>query len=800
MTNLVQRLKPWLMPLLVLALMGTIPFLGFLFSDKMFYGSDQIGGYCNYTKMAEMLRQFKVFGWHPWYLSGQPTLDAIFGEILYPLFWPILLAFDTKRALGLLFWSHTLFAGLAALVLFRHSFKLERWPAVAVACGYMLNLNFLSVMQGGHTGKVYIMAWLPLALHGLIQLLSRRARWFHPVLLAGSIGMMVLTSHLQMVYYILIGFFVYLCWRLVEMWKNKEGFKAIGTKLVAFWVAILLGLGLSMPVFYPPMQYTKQFSVRNTAEKTTFEHATSWSIHWEEAASLVVPEFNGINEKYWGHNAFKLNSEYAGIAITVLGIAAAVVLRNRWSWFWLTVAILALLNALGANTPFYALIYGFDTPGGLKISVPGIRNFRAPSMIMFWWALSLTALTALWFKAMEEAETWERSRRDKVRKGLVKAAAITAGVLVLMAILPDVVFSTWTSIFAPAEGKDIAQLWEANSGSFQAGAFRTALLAGGLLYLSSLWIDGRIKRPVMVGAFLLAIAIDIFPLAGKFLNTFSYSDYYAEEPALTAISQDTGSWRAMEMPGSTFPGQMILYGIHTAGGFADNEMAHMQQFRSKDFKRVLHGLKQFQDGSIAGSRTLDLLNVKYLVFRAGEDRSAPLGIAPNRSVLPRIRLVSSVLPVALDEQLDKTLDTTFAYRTQVLLDPAEVAKDPIAKSLVNAPVDSAVPGTVSWSNPDPDNWTISVNTPKAALVALSEPWYIHWFATVDGKPAPILRTNFALRSIAVPAGQHEIKMTYHSAWVSFGFKVAGACALALAVWAAVGFALQRHRKETDVAV
>lgn len=799
MTNLVQRLKPWLMPLLVLLAMGTIPFLGFLFSGKMFYGSDQIGGYCNYTKMAEMIKAGHIFGWHPWYLSGMPTLDAIFGEVMYPLFWPVMELFDTKRALGLLFWTHTLLSGLSATVLFRRSFKLERWSSIAVASAYMLNLNFLSVMQGGHTGKVYIMAWLPMALHCLIQLLSRKARWYHPLGLSATIGLMVLTSHLQMVYYILIGFFVYLCWRLVEMWKAKEGYALMGGKLLGFWVAILLGVGLAMPVFYPPMQYTKQFSVRNTAEKTTFEHATSWSIHWEEAASLVVPEFTGINDNYWGKNPFKLNSEYAGIAITVLGIAAAVVLRNRWSWFWLSVAILALLNALGANTPFYSIIYGFDLENGTKISVPGIRNFRAPSMIMFWWSMALCALTALWFKAMEEAEKWDAARREKVRKGLLKAAGITAGVLILMAIVPDTVYSIWTSTLGQA-GERADALWAKNSGAFQLGAFRSALLAGGLLLLSSLWIDGRIKRPVMVGAFLLALALDIFPLAGKFMNTFNYDDYYAEDPAVASLQADKSTWRALELPGSTFSGQLILYGIQSAGGFADNEMAHMQQFRSKDFKRVMHGLKQLPDGTIAGSRTLDLLNVKYLIFRAGEDRSSPLGIAPNRSVLPRIRLVSSVQAVPLDGQLDKILDTTFAYRTQVLLDPAEAAKDPIAKSLVNAPVDSVVPGSVKWTNPDPDNWTISVNTPKAALVALAEPWYIHWHATVDGKPAEILRTDFALRSIAVPAGQHEIKMTYHSDWVEFGFKVAGGCVAALALWGVVGFALQRRRKETDVAV
>ena len=46
--------------------------------------------------------------------------------------------------------------------------------------------------------------------------------------------------------------------------------------------------------------------------------ARSWSLHPEEVGSLVVPQFGGYqsareNNRYWGRNAAKLNSEYFGI-------------------------------------------------------------------------------------------------------------------------------------------------------------------------------------------------------------------------------------------------------------------------------------------------------------------------------------------------------------------------------------------------------------------------------------------------------------------------------------------------------
>jgi uncharacterized membrane protein YfhO len=43
------------------------------------------------------------------------------------------------------------------------------------------------------------------------------------------------------------------------------------------------------------------------------------------------------------------------------------------------------------------------------------------------------------------------------------------------------------------------------------------------------------------------------------------------------------------------------------------------------------------------------------------------------------------------------------------------------------------------------------------------PW--GWEATIDGKPAEIGRVNYVLRAMAIPAGTHEITMTFDPASV-----------------------------------
>lgn len=781
-----RKLAGVLAPLLVLLVLGSIPFLGFLFSGKMLYGSDQIGGFGNYVQHQQALRHFTIPGWHPWYLSGMPTLDAIAGDLPYPLFWVAALLLPAHKILGFMMWGHVILAGFGAFLLLRRAFDLDRWAATALSAAWMLNMNIISIIQGGHTAKVYIQAWLPFGLYFLIRLLGPKARFWHPLGLAVSVALMISTSHLQMTYYALIAYGIYLLWRLWEILRGEGALPArlglAARKAATFWGAILLGVGLALPVLQPPMKYVKEFSVRNTEEKTSFEHATSWSLHPEEIGSLAFPEFAGLNENYWGRNPFKLNSEYAGLTLTVLGLAAVFAIRTRWAWFWGTIALLSLLNALGAHTPFYRLIY--------DLNVPGIRNFRAASMVMFLWAASLLALSAMWLKTLELSEKWKEADRQRWIKRLWIAAGAVGGIFLLAGMAPGFVHDLWPSNAGLPDWRAYEN-WPAAIDGFRLGAFRTAILGGGLLALSALRMGGNLPSAGFSAGLLLVTAVDLLPLAPKFVKTFHHDDYYAPEPMLQALQQDTGTFRVADLPGSLQSGALMLYNLQTMGGFADNEMAHMQQFRGKDWQRTMKGLSQNPDGTVGGSRVMDLLNVKYLLYRQGE--TSPLGVAVNRTVLPRARLVASVRTLPLEAQLEGIFDTSFDHRSQVLLDPSEPL-DPAAKALVGAVPDSLPVGTVAWKNPDTDHWTYSVNAARPALLVLAEPWYPHWKAKVDGKDAPLLRVDYALRAVAVPAGAHEVVLEFRSDWGARAGQAMYASFGALLLWLGLWAAWSRFRK------
>ena len=72
---------------------------------------------------------------------------------------------------------------------------------------------------------------------------------------------------------------------------------------------------------------------------------------------------------------------------------------------------------------------------------------------------------------------------------------------------------------------------------------------------------------------------------------------------------------------------------------------------------------------------------------------------------------------------------------------------------------------------------VDVDTPGPALLRLADLWYPDWVATVDGRPAEILRADYLLRAVAVPAGRHVVEFRFASPAMRRGLIVSGASLL-----------------------
>ncbi len=61
---------------------------------------------------------------------------------------------------------------------------------------------------------------------------------------------------------------------------------------------------------------------------------------------------------------------------------------------------------------------------------------------------------------------------------------------------------------------------------------------------------------------------------------------------------------------------------------------------------------------------------------------------------------------------------------------------------------------------EPNRLLLETDALAPTVLVVSEIFYPGWAATIDGRPAPILLTDYLLRGVALPAGQHKVEMRY----------------------------------------
>jgi hypothetical protein len=88
---------------------------------------------------------------------------------------------------------------------------------------------------------------------------------------------------------------------------------------------------------------------------------------------------------------------------------------------------------------------------------------------------------------------------------------------------------------------------------------------------------------------------------------------------------------------------------------------------------------------------------------------------------------------------------------------------------------------------EPQRVELRASLDRPGLVILADAYYPGWRLTIDGKIAPIFRTNRMMRGAAVPAGEHKLVYTYEPRSFALGAVVslAGAIALLAVVWSPV---------------
>ncbi len=92
--------------------------------------------------------------------------------------------------------------------------------------------------------------------------------------------------------------------------------------------------------------------------------------------------------------------------------------------------------------------------------------------------------------------------------------------------------------------------------------------------------------------------------------------------------------------------------------------------------------------------------------------------------------------------------------------------DPEQTVLLSAPLASASAatnqnaGTVEFTSYSPKHIVLAANAAAPSVLLLNDHYDPNWRVTVDGQPAALLRCNFLMRGVAVPAGRHKVEFNF----------------------------------------
>jgi len=225
------------------------------------------------------------------------------------------------------------FLGGVFMFFLMRGWNFSRPAALIAALTFMLSPYMVGLAGEGHGSKLMALSYLPLVVLLSHSLFERRDVLSFG-LLAAAIGTLMLTNHMQIVYYVFMFLGLYLLYHLTLDFRGK--LPAAAAKAVLFAGAVVLGFCISSYIYLSVSEYA-QYSMRGGGTTgapggLAYDYATNWSWHPGELVTLLIPGFYGMkSDLYWGPMIPWTNSSvYAGLAPVLFGILALVYRRTRF--------------------------------------------------------------------------------------------------------------------------------------------------------------------------------------------------------------------------------------------------------------------------------------------------------------------------------------------------------------------------------------------------------------------------------------------------------------------------------------
>ena len=165
-------------------------------------------------------------------------------------------------------------------------------------------------------------------------------------------------------------------------------------------------------------------------------------------------------------------------------------------------------------------------------------------------------------------------------------------------------------------------------------------------------------------------------------------------------------------------------------------------------------------------------------------RRRPRQPAPYARVVPAAFKLDSatIIPTLLDPRMDYSRIVLFATDQPVTPAPMKELPPP---STSRATVTSWQPGRMTV--------TLDPAPPQPSYLLVAENWYPDWQVAIDGHAGQLLRGDYSLITVPLPAGARTVDLTFHSRLYEIG-KAITLASLALLLIALVASLVGRRAR------
>lgn len=634
------------------------------------------------------------------------------------------------------------------------------WLGIVGAIAFAFGSYNLIIIGAGHVTKGWVLATVPAVIGGCMLCYQKKYIVGFIVTLLAT-GLNVYWNHQQISYYTLLMLIPLAITYLIYAIREKKQ-KQFWTASAALVVAAIMAIAPAMDKLLPTWDYSKETMRGGAVLKGTEdskagksglnrEYAFQWSYGKAETMTLLIPNFYGGSSNYalgedsetyktvkkyagssqakqivkslptyWGDQPFTSGPVYAGAIICFLFVLGLLAVKGPERWWLLVAVIIGILLSWGRNLP--------SLNNWLFDHLPLYNKFRTPSMSL---VMTTTAMAMLGMLALRAL-----LKKEVELKHIYIATGITGGLCLLIALFPGMAGGFTAKMDAQLPEWLLDCLLDDRRAMLTSDAWRSLCLillaaAGAFAYLK---IE-KMRSGILIALMGVLILADLWTVDKRFLNDDHFVPKKRNLVTMTEadkqiLADKDPNYRVLNLTTSTFNDAQTSYFHKSVGGYSPAKLRRYQDI-----------IDYYFAGNI-NMNVLNMLNTRYVITQQG--------VQYNPEAFGNAWFVQNI------DWVNNPNEEIAAIGNIDLLQKAVI--DTCWRTKVSDGLAMTQPASIRLTNyANPGNLFYESESSEDGLAVFSEVYYKTWKAFIDGKEVPVVRANYILRAIEVPAGKHTIE-------------------------------------------